>query len=95
MSAATPDHTLPTPGDHLRHADRLARLTRVWANGPGIVGQNSIIEWTKATGKPYGIGGVTSSGGARYSGWRRAASICSPLAWPSAARAPRSNWYPA
>lgn len=32
-------------------------------SGPGIVGQKSIIEWTEKTGKPYGIGGVTWSGG--------------------------------
>ncbi|MFA6959859.1 MAG: polysaccharide pyruvyl transferase family protein [Opitutaceae bacterium] len=33
-------------------------------SGPGIVGQKSIIEWVEKTGKPYGIGGVTWSGGA-------------------------------
>ena len=43
MSPATPDHTIPTPGDHLRHADRLARLERVWANGPGLVGQLTAV----------------------------------------------------
>lgn len=32
-------------------------------SGPGIVGQKSIVEWTEKTGKPYGIGGVTWSGG--------------------------------
>ena len=34
-------------------------------SGPGIVGQKSIIEWKEKTGKPYGIGGVTWSGGAK------------------------------
>lgn len=34
-------------------------------SGPGIVGQKSIIEWTEKTGKPYGIGGVTWSGGGK------------------------------
>ena len=43
MSPATPDHTLPTPGDHLRHADRLARLARVWSNAPGLVGQLTAV----------------------------------------------------
>jgi len=28
-------------------------------SGPGIVGQKSLIEWAEATGKPYGIAGVT------------------------------------
>ncbi|MEC5127998.1 polysaccharide pyruvyl transferase family protein [Verrucomicrobiales bacterium BCK34] len=28
-------------------------------SGPGIVAQNSLIEWKEKTGKPYGIGGVT------------------------------------
>lgn len=32
-------------------------------SGPGIVGQKSIVEWTQKTGKPYGIAGVTWSGG--------------------------------
>lgn len=32
-------------------------------SGPGLVGQKSILEWTEKTGKPYGIGGVTWSGG--------------------------------
>ncbi len=31
-------------------------------SGPGIVGQQSILEWVEKTGKPYGIGGVTWSG---------------------------------
>lgn len=38
-------------------------------SGPGIVGQKFITEWTEKTGKPYGIGGVTwSGGGARKEG---------------------------
>ncbi len=32
-------------------------------SGPGIVGQKHLIEWKEKTGKPYGIGGVTWSGG--------------------------------
>ncbi|MDZ4850887.1 MAG: polysaccharide pyruvyl transferase family protein [Pirellulaceae bacterium] len=32
-------------------------------SGPGIVAQKSIVEWIEKTGKPYGIGGVTWSGG--------------------------------
>ena len=32
-------------------------------SGPGIVGQKHLVEWKEKTGKPYGIGGVTWSGG--------------------------------
>ncbi|MCD9028839.1 cytochrome c oxidase subunit I [Luteimonas sp. BDR2-5] len=33
----------PTPGDHLRHNERLALLERVWANGRGLVGQLTAV----------------------------------------------------
>ncbi|WP_101927321.1 MULTISPECIES: cytochrome c oxidase subunit I [Luteimonas] len=43
MSRTGPDHTIPTPGDHLRHNERLATLDRVWANGRGLVGQLTAV----------------------------------------------------
>ncbi|MCD9098334.1 cytochrome c oxidase subunit I [Luteimonas fraxinea] len=46
MSTLTPDHTIPTPGDHLRHAERIALLERVWANGRGLVGQLTAVNHT-------------------------------------------------
>ncbi len=30
-------------------------------SGPGLVGAKSLAEWKKATGKPYGVGGITWS----------------------------------
>ncbi|MEN5061523.1 cytochrome c oxidase subunit I [Luteimonas sp. TWI1416] len=38
-----PDPVLPSPGDHLRHAERLALLERVWSNGRGLVGQLTAV----------------------------------------------------
>lgn len=46
MSDLRPDHTIPTPGDHLRHTDRIAALERIWANGRGLVGQLTAVNHT-------------------------------------------------